>query len=157
MAKRHAELQRLQSSSLGYALIRCGQLFNERAMAKVNVGVSEFQLRDAHTRLLPHLQNPEGIRLGELAKKLDVTKQAVQQLIADMVEGGFVQLAPDPDDSRARRTKLTDRGIAASLHGTSVLIALEKELGLGKRDAKELHRLLSRVLMALEVEAPDVP
>lgn len=156
MARRLTELQRLQSTSLGYALIRCGQLFNERAMAKVNAGAAEFKLREAHTRLLPHLQAHDGIRLGDLAKKLDVTKQAVQQLIADMVDGGFVQLDVDPDDSRARRARLTELGITASLHGTSVLIALEKELELGKRDAKELHRLLSRVLMALEVEAPDV-
>lgn len=156
MAKKRSELQRLQSTSLGYALIRCGQLFNERAMAKVNADAGEFRLREAHTRLLPHLQEPNGIRLGDLAKKIDVTKQAVQQLIADMVEGGFVQLDVDPDDSRARRAKLTDLGITASLHGTSVLISLENELKLGKRDAKELHRLLSRVLMALEVEVPDV-
>lgn len=125
-------------------------------MAKVNAEGSGFKLREAHTRLLPHLQDPEGIRLGDLAKKLDVTKQAVQQLIADMVEGGFVRLDPDPDDSRARRAVLTELGIASSLHGTGVLIALENELHLGKRDAKELHRLLSRLLMALEVEAPDV-
>lgn len=156
MPKKLSELQRLQSTSLGYALIRCGHLFNERAMAKVNAGEMDFKLREAHTRLLPYLQDPNGIRLGDLAKKLDVTKQAVQQLVADMVEGGFVQLDRDPDDSRARRAKLTDLGVAASLHGTSVLIELENGLNLGKRDAKELHRLLSRVLMALEVEAPDV-
>lgn len=149
-----AALRRLQSTSLGYVLIRCGQLFNDRAMAKVNAGGREFKLREAHTRLLPHLQSPEGIRIGDLARRLDVTKQAVQQLVADMVAGGFVRLSADPDDARARRAALTERGISASLVGTGVLLDVERELDLGRRDAKALHRLLSRLLAALEVEAP---
>ena len=35
-------------------------------------------LREAHTRLLPYLQDPAGIRITDLAQAVGVTKQAVQ-------------------------------------------------------------------------------
>lgn len=152
-----SELQKLQASSLGYLLIRCGQLWNARGVAAVNAESATPMLRDAHTRLFPYLQQPGGIRITELARRLDVTKQAVQQLVADLVDQGFARLEPDPDDARARRVTLTEHGVKASLYGTGVLLGIERELtpAFGKRDAKELRQLLSRLLMILEAEASD--
>lgn len=149
------ELQALQASSLGFALIRCGQLFNDEGMARVNADAGGPVLREAHTRLLPHLQAPGGVRITTLAAKLGVTKQAVQQLVADLVEVGVVRVASDPDDARARRILLTELGLNAMLHGTGILHAIEAELAreLGKREVKALHRLLTRLLPVLERRA----
>lgn len=151
-AKPLAELQRLQAQSLGFVLIRCGQLFNERGMARVNAEAGAPILREAHTRLIPHLQSPDGIRVTELAKRIGITKQAVQQLVADMVELEVVRVEPDPDDARARRVSLTEVGVAAMLHGTGVLLDLEASLTpkLGKGNVRTLHRLLTRLLGELE-------
>ncbi len=151
------ELQKLQASSLGYVLIRCGHLWNARGVAAVNAEAGKTALREAHTRLLPYLQQPGGVRITELARRLDVTKQAVQQLVAELVDQGFASLEVDPADARARRVTLTEKGVAASLHGTGVLLGIERDLtpSFGKRDAKALRQLLSRLLMILEAEAPD--
>lgn len=142
----------MQESSLGFALIRCGQLFNERGMAQVNAEAGAPLLREAHTRLLPHIQDPAGVRITELARRLGVTKQAVQQLVADMLEAGVVKVLDDPDDARAKRVVLTDIGVNAMQHGTGILLAIERELSakLGEQKTRRLHALLSELLPVLE-------
>src|ERR1044072_3938453 len=115
------EQRRLQASAVGYLLIRSGQLWNDRAIRRVNAEARGPVLREAHTRLLPHLLEPDGIRITELARRLSVTKQAVQPLVADMVEAGVLRMEIDPDDARARRVILTAHGFAAMRHGTGIL------------------------------------
>ncbi|MBL8909577.1 MAG: MarR family transcriptional regulator [Archangium sp.] len=148
-------LQDMQARSLGFALIRCGQLFNERGMAKVNAEAGGPMLREAHTRLLPHLQDPKGVRITALARKLGVTKQAIQQLVADLLEAGVVEVLDDPDDARARLVVLTELGVNAMQHGTSLLLDIEKDLAtrFGAQNTKRLHALLSELLTLLE--GPD--
>lgn len=159
LTKRLAELERRQRSSLGFLLIRCGQLWNERAIARVNAEAGRPVLREAHTRLLPWLQAPGGIRITELAEAVGVTKQAVQPLVAELARDGIVDVTVDPDDGRARRVTLTVRGVEAMLHGTGVLEALEAELGptLGKGEARELKRLLTALLEGLEPSGKLAP
>lgn len=155
MVKRRSgldELRALQASSLGFVLIRCGQVFNERGMARVNAEAEAPGLREAHTRLIPHLMVEDGVRITTLAQKIGVTKQAVQQLVADLLELGVVKVSPDPDDARARRVTLTETGVHAMQHGTGKLLELEAELvkALGKKQVKALHAALSKLLPVLE-------
>lgn len=120
-------------------------------MAAVNAEAGRVMLRDAHTRLLPHLQAPHGIRITELAKRVGVTKQAVQPLIAELADEGMVALSADPADGRARRVTLTAFGIEAMLQGTGVLEALEAELApaLGRAEVRRLKRSLTALLEVL--------
>jgi DNA-binding MarR family transcriptional regulator len=147
-----AVLAEMQRRSLGYVLIRCGQLFNERGMARVNAEAGGPMLREAHTRLLPFLQDPQGVRITDVARRLEVSKQAVQQLVGDLLEAGVVRFEVDPDDARAKRVRLTELGVHAMQHGTGVLLELEREVvaRLGARDVKQLHRLLTGLLGVLE-------
>ena len=154
------KLARQQARSLGYVLIRCGQLFNERGIARVNAAAGKPILREAHTRLIPHLQAVGGIRITELARRIKVTKQAVQQLVADMIEQGVVRIDADPDDARARRVFLTEFGFAAMMHGTGQLMKIESEVAgaVGRSDVKHLHRLLTTLLQVLEQgESAETP
>lgn len=80
----------------------------------------------AHTNLLRHL-NPEGMRLSELAADAGVTKQAAGQGVKPLVARGLVELAPDPDDGRARRVLYTDRGRALIQCAIRHLHAIEAE------------------------------
>lgn len=155
MAKRLRALHRLkalQARSLGYVLIRCGQAFNDRGMARVNAAAGAPVLREAHTRLVPHLMVEEGVRITTLARRVGVTKQAAQQLVADLLELGVVEVSVDPEDARARRVTLTEAGIEAMAQGTGVLLELEDELAkaLGRREVKALHAALTKLLPLLE-------
>jgi DNA-binding MarR family transcriptional regulator len=150
-----ARLEALKRESTGQLLLKCARLLDERAVERVRAAGAP-QLRPAHTRLLPHI-DPEGTRLTELARRLGITKQAVGQLVDDLVEMGTLSLEPDPLDGRARRVRFTDRGVKAIAHGLGVLAEIEAELAarVGKRKMKELHTTLTLLVDALEsLDAP---
>jgi DNA-binding MarR family transcriptional regulator len=50
------------------------------------------------------------VTINELAVAMGVTKQAAAQVVADMDDRGYLRRVPDPDDHRAKRLHLTDRG-----------------------------------------------
>lgn len=149
------DIERAQIKSVGYLLIRCGQLWNQRAIDAVNAeaGGEGPALREAHTRLFPYLTRPEGVRIIELARALGVTKQAVQPLIAELEAMDIVSVWSDDDDGRARRVHLTVRGAAAFAHGTGILVRIEEQLE-GQLDRRLMRRLrndLARLHDALAV------
>ena len=55
-----------------------------------------------------------GATVVELARHLDVTKQAASQMVDDLVGKGYVERRPHPDDARARLIVLTDKGRACT-------------------------------------------
>lgn len=151
------QIQQMQARSLGYLLIRCSQIWGDRAIAAVNFEAGGPILREAHTRLLPYLQNPAGIRITDLAQAVGVTKQAVQPLVAELVTIGLVRLETDAEDGRARRAYLTAFGLDALAHGTGLLLQIEEELApqLGQRTRDGLRKQLAKLLAVLE--APPEP
>lgn len=151
------QVRKLQAKSLGYLLIRCSQMWGDRAIAAVNREAGGPVLREAHTRLLPYLQTAEGIRITDLAKAVDVTKQAVQPLVSELAMVGIVRIETDQQDARARRVFLTDFGIEALLHGTGILLRIEAEVlpRLGKSAAAELKKHLAALLALLQDTAHD--
>jgi DNA-binding MarR family transcriptional regulator len=147
-------LRRRQHASVGYLLIRAGQLWNERAIARVNALAGGPVLRESHTRLLPLLLRPEGARVVDLARRLGLTKQAVQPLVAELKALGVVKTKPDEEDGRASRVVLTARGRAGIHSGNEVLRQIERELAetYGQPDMKALRKLLRELLSLLEDE-----
>ena len=55
-----------------------------------------------------------GATVADLARHLDVTKQAVSQMVDDLVAKGYVERRPHPEDARARLLVLTERGWACT-------------------------------------------
>ena len=53
---------------------------------------------------------PDGMRPSDLAARMRVTKQALNYLLGDLEGLGYLERGPDPNDRRARRIALTDRG-----------------------------------------------
>jgi DNA-binding MarR family transcriptional regulator len=149
------DLRRRQHASVGYLLIRAGQLWNERAIAQVNALAGAPVLRESHTRLLPLLLRRNGARTVELARRLGLTKQAVQPLVAELKALGVVTTRPDSQDGRASRVVLTARGLKGIDSGNEVLKHIETELAedFGQSDMKTLRQLLRRLLSQLEDEA----
>lgn len=150
------QVQRMQASSLGYLLIRCSQIWGDRAIAAVNLEAGTPVLREVHTRLLPYLQDPAGIRITDLAQAVGVTKQAVQPLVAELATIGLVRTEADASDARARRVYLTPFGLEALAHGTGILLQIEEELAprLGLRTREALKGQLAKLLAVLE-SSPD--
>lgn len=52
-------------------------------------------------------------KVSELAPLLEMSPQGAAQIVEDMEQRGYVLRLPDPDDGRARRVELSERGRAA--------------------------------------------
>ena len=66
-------------------------------------------LRAVHRPILRDLLTA-GQRPTDLAARMGVSKQTVNDLLRELEELGYITLVPDPDDGRAKRTAVTDRG-----------------------------------------------
>jgi DNA-binding MarR family transcriptional regulator len=71
----------------------------------------------------------EPLPLGRLADVLDVTKQAAQQTIDDMVAAGLVVRRKDPGDARRKLLELTPQGRRVRSVADGVSARLEEEVG----------------------------
>ena len=131
-------------------LFRAARLVNERAVHEARASGARG-LRLAHTQLFPHITS-DGIRLTELADRLEVSKQAVGPLVDELVAQKVVERIPDPADQRAKLIRWTQRGRRALLHGMTVLDGLERELAhrIGPRRMAELADTLAELVAAVE-------
>lgn len=147
------------STGFGPLLITCARLFDEIAQAQVNREVGAPIARPALMRLVPHLDR-HGIRPADLARRVDLTKQAVGQTLKAWAAQGFVEFTADPSDRRAQLVRLTADGEAAYRYGTSVLTFLEGRVRdrLGAAEVETTTAVLARLLSLLEQwAAGDVP
>jgi DNA-binding MarR family transcriptional regulator len=53
-----------------------------------------------------------GARPSDLADQIGITKQAMNDLLRQLEDRGYLDLRPDPTDKRAKQINLTSRGIA---------------------------------------------
>ena len=102
----------LQGPQLGALLRLASQAMTERLAAWLSE--SDFQgLQPAHSAAIqPLWEHPEGQRITTLARASRITKQSMSALVTDLEAGGYVERTVDPEDARATRVRLTDRGRA---------------------------------------------
>jgi DNA-binding MarR family transcriptional regulator len=87
---------------------------------------SEYgDIRPTHGCVFRFVQG-EGLRLTDIAERAKLTKQSVGEIVDDLVERGYAQRIPDPDDRRAKLICLTERGEAAQAHGRKLFAKVEK-------------------------------
>ncbi len=72
------------------------------------------------------MTQPDGVRQGELARRLGVRPPTISAAVTRLEEKGLVRRVPDPDDPRARRVCLA--GDASLLPGVDVLQRMESAL-----------------------------
>ena len=100
---------------------------------------------------------PEGMRPSDLAARMRVTKQALNYLLGDLERLGYLERRRDPDDRRARRIALTDRGKALVPVIRDAVGEVEREWSeaLGPERFEQLRELLYELneVVALEPSA----
>ena len=93
---------------------------------------------EARGAVIGHLR-PGGRPQSDLAGLLDVSKQAVQQFVDELVEEGAVERVVDPRDARGRIVRLTARGVAFIEEGNAVKREIERSyarrIGKGRLEA----------------------
>ena len=100
----------------------------------------------AHLAVLRY-PGPQGRRPSELAADLGMSRQAVNYLLGELERLGYLTRAPDADDRRSRRIRLTERGEAVRRTIRATVAEIETELAaeLGPESLGQLRELLARL------------
>ena len=144
-----AAFEALKAANLGHLLLKAGRLTDELGLARVREQSGIHSLRPAHMRLLPHIALA-GSRSTEIADKVGISKQAVGQLVGDLVKMGTLERVPDPTDGRARLVRFTVAGRHAMVQGLGVLAGVEADVT-AVVGAERVARLKSDLAAVLEV------
>lgn len=109
--------------------------------------------RSADGVIIQHLvDGPRSVT--DLAARMGVTQQAASKSVADLEARGYVARLPDPDDRRARRVTLTERGHAIVDAARRHRAAVDAEVAaqVGARRAAAARRTLLDIVRALGAE-----
>jgi DNA-binding MarR family transcriptional regulator len=103
---------------------------------------------------------PDGLRPTEVAKRLGITKQSVNQIVRDLEERGYLRLVPDPTDGRARVIRLTAKGQRLHDVAYELAVAAEEAMArlLGPRRFTEFRTALAEInehIAAGDMQFPD--
>ena len=82
-----------------------------------------------------------GLRQKELVRRMGLSKQAVQQLVDELVAEGIVERRPDPKDLRGNIIAFTRAGLAMLRDANVVKLSIEDAYK-GKIGDKEFQRLM---------------
>jgi DNA-binding MarR family transcriptional regulator len=106
-----------------------------------------FPQKPAHSAVFAQI-DPEGSRLTDLARRANMSPQAMGELVDELEEMKYVVRRPDPTDRRAKLITLTKKGHACIAAGTATIGGIEQQLTdlLGERGHRQLRRLLAKVL-----------
>lgn len=106
-----------------------------------------FPQKPSHSAVFAQIK-AEGMRLTDLARRANITPQAMGELVDELEDLGYVERRPDPTDRRAKLIVLTDRGKQSIAAGIATIDGLEDQITaiLGERGHRQLRTLLRRLL-----------
>jgi DNA-binding MarR family transcriptional regulator len=94
---------------LGFLLANVSRRFNAQLVARLaQAGFPE--IRASYGAVLMPLFQQDDLRVGDLAARSGLSKQALTGLVRECEGAGLVERRRDPDDGRAFRVRLTRRG-----------------------------------------------
>ena len=144
-----------ESLRLWLRLLTCTMLIEQRVRTRLR---ERFAISLPRFDLMAQLErNPQGLKMGELSRRLMVTGGNVTGITDQLVGEGLVERRPIPGDRRAFAVRLTAKGkrtfdAMASAHERWVI---EMFAGMSRSERDRLHALLGRVKDTLQ--AQDTP
>jgi len=128
-----------------------------RDQVTADVAASGHQhLTSAHLQVFRY-PSPDGLRPSELAQRLQITKQSVNDLVGHLELHGYLVREADPLDGRAKVVRLTGLGRRLERDINTAARAAEERITelLGRQRARELRSILQQLFD--EVGQPDRP
>jgi DNA-binding MarR family transcriptional regulator len=132
---------------VGYELKRAQQAFCQAA----DDALRQVGLSNAQYAVLAILEEAGALSGAELARRLFVTPQTINQLVASLQARALVGRAAHPFHGRILQTSLTDHGrsLLAEAHQRVRAIEARMVAGLSEEEQHELVRLLGACARAL--------
>lgn len=142
------------------SIIALAASIREQANILILQALSERGITDillAHGAVLHALFQHGSLLMSELAQVIGRKKNTVTGLINTLEERGFCRREADPQDARAQRVVLTDRGesMRAVQAEVSEKLLLQLWQDINKQDQQACVRVLQKVLNNLEKCSPD--
>jgi DNA-binding MarR family transcriptional regulator len=100
---------------------------------------------------------PDGLRPVEVAEQTGMSKQALNYLLGQLEETGYLERVDDPDDRRSKRIRVTKRGWAAGKVMRAAVGEVEREFvdAHGKKELGDLLELLTQLNVVLGTRPAD--
>jgi len=119
---------------VGFLLAKATQRWNELLLERFKAaGFPE--IKGSFGSVLLPLFDEDGLRIGEIGRRARLSKPSMTALIAQCEAAGLVRRERDPDDGRAFRVVLTDRGRRFNRVADDVLRDLNGRVPAEDRDA----------------------
>jgi len=142
-----------QSLRLWLRLLTCSQLIEGEVRSRLR---RDFAITLPRFDLLAQLErHPQGLKMGELSRRMMVTSGNVTGITDQLVDEGLVRRVETPDDRRAYLVQLTPAGKRAfdrmaAAHEEWVIELLG---GLSAVEHRQLGRLLGKVKQLVTIAA----
>lgn len=142
----------------GEGVINIGRLFR-RAMETFNAQLQNRlyalgyrDIRPRHFTVFSHL-DLDGTRASELARRAGMTRQSMGELVAELVELGYLEQRPNATDRRSKVVMLTPRGLQHVRAARRTINDINR--GWEQRVGTERMRALRATLDELALESTD--
>jgi len=134
-------------NNLGFLLSKAGQRWNE-VLAERFAARGFAEVRPAYGSILIPLFEEDGLRMSELARRAQLSKQTLTTLVPRLERDGLIERRSDPGDGRAALVFLTARARAFAPVAAAVLIELDDELArlVSTRDLATTTRVLRALI-----------
>jgi DNA-binding MarR family transcriptional regulator len=115
-------------------------------------------LDSASVFVLHNLRGNEPLRVSELARCMALDASTVSRHVMQLVRRGYLTRTGDPDDRRACRLALTDRGRALLDEAMAARVAIVDDAiaGWPERDRETLTALMARLAADLDRPQADL-
>ena len=142
-----SDIGTLRRTNIGFLLAKASQRWNE-LLAEAFRACGHSDVRPSYGSVLVPLFEEDGLRIGELAARSHLAKQTMTTMVRVVEGAGFVRRRPDPDDARATRVHLTNRGQQLRPVAAREVARLEQRIQerIGDRRATALRATLTEVV-----------
>ena len=130
-----------------------------------NRALMRHMVEEAHARGYPEVKPSHnaafgtlleaGSRATDMADRAGITRQSMGEIIRELVDLGIFEMAPDPDDRRAKLVTYTAYGRELASGGRLRLIELEQRFAeeIGEKEYETVRDFLERLPAMVEDEA----
>ena len=128
---------------VGWRLWRLSEMWKSRFDSDM-VEMGHGYFAEARGNVVRYL-GPKGLPQSKLVLRMGLSKQAVQQLLDELVSDGIIERRPDPGDKRGKLIVLTQKGLHA-LHDAN---------GIKKRIEMDYRKMIGPKRFAALMETLD--
>lgn len=128
-----------------------------RLVDRANRAMQADMVRQAHERGYPQVKQAHnavfanlgegGARASDMAARAGMTRQSMGEIIRDLVDLGFLEMRPDPDDRRAKLVNYTPAGLELVSGGYYYIVDQEERFAeeFGAEQYGQLRAALERI------------